>query len=97
MFLYVVGGSPGKGFPIHKPVQELNKEQESVLQKWIGDFFKMVEENLYKIQYRVMQARYRGRTKYPTCRGHTPAARCRVCESQRRRYCCPYATFQSAT
>ncbi len=58
-----------KGFPIHKPVQELNKEQESVLQRWIGDFFKMVEENLYKIQYRVMQARYRGRTKCPTCRG----------------------------
>lgn len=58
-----------KGFPIHKAVQELTKEQESILQKWIADFFKMVEENLYKIQYRVMQARYRGRTKCPTCRG----------------------------
>lgn len=58
-----------KGFPIHKAVQELSKEQEAILQKWIGDFFKMVEENLYKIQYRVMQARYRGRTKCPTCRG----------------------------
>jgi excinuclease ABC subunit A len=58
-----------KGFPIHKAVQELNPEQESVLQKWITDFFKMVEQNLYKIQYRVMQARYRGRTKCPTCRG----------------------------
>lgn len=58
-----------KGFPIHKAVQELSKEQEAVLQKWIADFFKMVEENLYKIQYRVMQARYRGRTKCPTCRG----------------------------
>jgi excinuclease ABC subunit A len=58
-----------KGFPIHKAIQELTKEQESILQKWIGDFFKMVEENLYKIQYRVMQARYRGRTKCPTCRG----------------------------
>ncbi len=58
-----------KGFPIHKPVMELSKEQESVLQRWIDDFFKMVEENLYKIQYRVMQARYRGRTKCPTCRG----------------------------
>ncbi|MFA6057099.1 MAG: excinuclease ABC subunit UvrA [Taibaiella sp.] len=57
-----------KGFPIHKAVQELTKEQEAILQKWIGDFFKMVEENLYKIQYRVMQARYRGRTKCPTCR-----------------------------
>jgi excinuclease ABC subunit A len=58
-----------KGFPIHKAVQELNPEQESILQKWIADFFKMVEQNLYKIQYRVMQARYRGRTKCPTCRG----------------------------
>jgi excinuclease ABC subunit A len=58
-----------KGFPIHKPIQELNKEQEAILQKWIDDFFKMVEQNLYKIQYRVMQARYRGRTKCPTCGG----------------------------
>lgn len=58
-----------KGFPIHKAVQELTKEQESILQKWIDDFFKMVEQNLYKIQYRVMQARYRGRTKCPTCQG----------------------------
>ncbi|WP_232831769.1 excinuclease ABC subunit UvrA [Taibaiella helva] len=58
-----------KGFPIHKAISELNAEQASVLQKWIDDFFKMVEENLYKIQYRVMQARYRGRTKCPTCRG----------------------------
>jgi excinuclease ABC subunit A len=58
-----------KGFPIHKAVQELTRDQESILQKWIADFFKMVEENLYKIQYRVMQARYRGRTKCPTCRG----------------------------
>ena len=58
-----------KGFPIHKAVQELSKEQEAILQKWIGDFFKMVEENLYKIQYRVMQARYRGRTKCATCGG----------------------------
>lgn len=58
-----------KGFPIHKPVHDLNKEQEAMLQKWIADFFKMVEENLYKIQYRVMHARYRGRTKCPSCGG----------------------------
>jgi len=35
----------------------------------IDDFFKFVEENLYKIQYRVMQARYRGKTVCPTCNG----------------------------
>lgn len=32
-------------------------------------FFKFVEENLYKIQYRVMQARYRGKTTCPVCKG----------------------------
>ncbi len=58
-----------KGFPIHKAIQELSKEQEAILQKWIDDFFKMVEQNLYKIQYRVMQARYRGRTRCGTCGG----------------------------
>jgi len=58
-----------KGFPIHKAVSDLNDAQLSVLQKWIDDFFRMVEENLYKVQYRVMQARYRGRTKCPTCGG----------------------------
>ncbi len=35
----------------------------------IRDFFAMVEQNLYKVQYRVMQARYRGRTTCPTCKG----------------------------
>ena len=35
----------------------------------INDFFEMVEQNLYKVQYRVMQARYRGRTTCPTCKG----------------------------
>lgn len=35
----------------------------------IDDFFQMISENLYKIQYRVMQARYRGRTTCPECHG----------------------------
>jgi len=64
-------------FPIHKPYRELSKEQKRFL--WRGDgtndfpsidnFFKMLEENLYKIQYRVMLARYRGKTTCPTCEG----------------------------
>jgi excinuclease ABC subunit A len=62
-------------FPIHKPVAELTDEQVQLL--WEGnehfyglnEFFKMVEQNLYKVQYRVMQARYRGRTTCPTCKG----------------------------
>ncbi|TAN17047.1 MAG: excinuclease ABC subunit A [Chitinophagaceae bacterium] len=62
-------------FPVHKPVKELTKEQYQVL--WTGneyfdginDFFKMVEENLYKVQYRVLQSRFRGRTLCPVCGG----------------------------
>lgn len=63
------------GFPVHKPYYELNDEQKSLL--WHGNseiygidaFFKMVEENLYKVQYRVMLARYRGKTVCPVCKG----------------------------
>ncbi|MBO9153434.1 excinuclease ABC subunit UvrA [Chitinophaga sp. GCM10012297] len=62
-------------FPIHKPIAELTDEQVKLL--WTGnehfyglnEFFKMVEQNLYKVQYRVLQARYRGRTICPTCNG----------------------------
>jgi len=62
-------------FPVHKPVSELTEEQYKVL--WTGnehfyglnEFFKMVEQNLYKVQYRVLQARYRGRTICPDCGG----------------------------
>jgi excinuclease ABC subunit A len=62
-------------FPIHKPFYELNEDQRSLL--WIGNkhfqglngFFKMLEENAYKIQYRVMLSRYRGKTHCPDCRG----------------------------
>jgi excinuclease ABC subunit A len=36
----------------------------------INDFFKEVEQNLYKVQYRVMLSRYRGRTVCPECEGH---------------------------
>lgn len=66
-----------KDFPVHKPYFQLTKEQKQYL--WKGDgsryfpsidsFFKMVEENLYKIQYRVMLSRYRGKTTCPTCEG----------------------------
>lgn len=66
-----------KDFPIHKPYFQLTREQKNFL--WKGDgkrsfpsitnFFKMVEENLYKIQYRVMLSRYRGKTLCPTCEG----------------------------
>lgn len=62
-------------FPIHRPYYELTSEEKDLL--WHGarglhgidDFFRFVEENLYKIQYRVMQARYRGKTTCPSCKG----------------------------
>ncbi len=62
-------------FPIHKPYKELNDEQLDQL--WNGtehtpsiySFFEYLEEKSYKIQYRVMLSRYRGRTKCPDCKG----------------------------
>lgn len=62
-------------FPIHRPYYELTEKEKDLL--WHGakgvhgidDFFKYVEENLYKIQYRVMLARYRGKTVCPACKG----------------------------
>ena len=65
-----------KEFPIHKPINELTKEQ--LHQLWngvdkafgINDFFKEVEQNLYKVQYRVLQSRYRGRTECYDCKGY---------------------------
>jgi excinuclease ABC subunit A len=62
-------------FPVHTPYQELTKEQRRLLWKgnkhfWgIDDFFAELEEKMYKIQNRVMMARYRGKTKCPTCEG----------------------------
>lgn len=62
-------------FPVHKPVIELSKKDYDLL--WKGNqyfeglnaFFKMLEKETYKIQYRVMLARYRGKTLCPDCRG----------------------------
>ena len=64
-------------FPIHTPYYKLTDKQKEMLWKGtsyfggIDDFFKFIEENQYKIQYRVMLARYRGKTT------------CRVCQSSR--------------
>lgn len=63
------------GFPVHKPYADLTRAEKDQLWHGIGTFkgidgfFKMVEENLYKIQYRVMLARYRGKTLCPECHG----------------------------
>ena len=63
-------------FPVHKPIADLTKKQLAVL--WEGNehaqginaFFKEVEQNLYKVQYRVLLSRYRGRTNCYECKGY---------------------------
>ncbi|MCU0428511.1 MAG: excinuclease ABC subunit UvrA [Cytophagaceae bacterium] len=62
-------------FPIHRPYNELNKEEKKLL--WTGnkyfqgltEFFNYLETQTHKIQYRVMLSRYRGKTACPECRG----------------------------
>ena len=63
-------------FPVHQPIIELTDDQLRVLWEGneyangINDFFKEVEQNLYKVQYRVLLSRYRGRTLCPDCKGY---------------------------
>lgn len=62
-------------FPIHRAYSDLTSEQQELL--WTGnkyfrglnDFFTELEEQTYKIQYRVMLSRYRGKTDCPECKG----------------------------
>jgi len=62
-------------FPIHRPYNELSEAEQRLL--WTGNkhfegldaYFKWVSEQTHKIQYRVLQSRYRGRTTCPDCRG----------------------------
>lgn len=62
-------------FPVHTPYYDLTPEQKRLV--WTGNeyfeginaFFKSVEEQAYKIQYRVMLSRYRGKTICPECEG----------------------------
>ena len=71
------------GFPIFTPYYQLSQKEKDMLwhglpsekkkdiheQVSIDAFFQMVKENQYKIQYRVMMSRYRGKTTCPTCHG----------------------------
>jgi len=65
-----------EGFPIHQPILKLTKAQLQQLWKGVGkaygidDFFKDVEAHLYKVQFRVLLSRYRGRTDCPDCQGY---------------------------
>lgn len=70
-----IHSTANRDFPIHRPYFKLTEKEKDLL--WHGApgvmgidaFFKMLEENQYKIQYRVMLARYRGKTTCPTCKG----------------------------
>lgn len=63
-------------FPIHKPIIDLSDAELKLLwegnehAQGINDFFKEVEANLYKVQYRVLLSRYRGRTTCTDCHGY---------------------------
>jgi len=66
-----------KDFPVHRAIEDLTTQEYELL--WNGDesagiyginqFFSFVQDNIYKIQYRVLQSRYRGNTKCPDCNG----------------------------
>jgi excinuclease ABC subunit A len=62
-------------FPVHKPIADLTDKQYEILWEGvdgigINAFFKDVESQLYKVQYRVLLSRYRGRTNCPDCKGY---------------------------
>jgi len=62
-------------FPIHRQYNQLTEKEQRLL--WTGnkyfrgldEFFKEMEAQTYKIQYRVMLSRYRGKTTCPECKG----------------------------
>ncbi len=74
---YFVNSAYKVDFPIHRAYYNLSYEEKDIL--WngrhehdiygINDFFQMLEKNLYKIQNRVMLARYRGKTECFACKG----------------------------
>ena len=71
----LIMASPKFKFPIHRPINELTPQEYELL--WTGNshfdgintFFKEIESQSYKIQYRVMLSRYRGKTLCPDCKG----------------------------
>ena len=71
-FIHSVSGTD---FPIHRPYKELTEQQRKLL--WEGSpsfpgingFFRWVATQQQKIQYRIMMARYRGKTICPDCQG----------------------------
>ncbi|HCQ17220.1 MAG TPA: excinuclease ABC subunit A [Cryomorphaceae bacterium] len=70
-----IRGASKANFPIHRPYFELTDKEKDML--WSGskhfrgldEFFKYIESKSYKIQYRVMLSRYRGKTRCHVCKG----------------------------
>ena len=72
-----VRASEPLGFPIHRPYKELTEAEQNLL--WYGDeehgvrgiydFFREIEWMQYKMHFRIMLARYRGRSRCPECKG----------------------------
>jgi excinuclease ABC subunit A len=71
----VIKGAIKADFPIHRAYNDLDEKEKNMLWKGtkyfqgIDDFFEDVERQLYKIQYRVLLSRFRGRKVCPDCRG----------------------------
>ncbi len=71
----LINSSHNFDFPIHRSYYELSNKERKLL--WTGNkyfegltsFFKHLESQAYKIQYRVMLSRYRGKTVCPDCNG----------------------------
>ena len=72
---HFVANASKSDFPIHRPIAELDERELNLL--WYGDdhlnglfdFFDYLQSKSYKIHYRIMMSRYRGKTKCPDCRG----------------------------
>jgi excinuclease ABC subunit A len=70
-----IQGSSKNNFPIHRAISDLTEAELSLLWKGdknvsgLDDFFQYLQENSYKIQYRVMLSKYRGKTTCPSCLG----------------------------
>jgi len=71
----LISNSVNFNFPIHRPYNDLTDKEKEIL--WTGneyfrglnEFFKYIERKTYKIQYRVLLSRYRGKTTCPDCKG----------------------------
>ena len=69
---YFIQGAHRLNFPVHKPYYELSEKEKETLwncERGIYAFFNHLEEKKYKIQNRVMIARYTGKTRCPLCHG----------------------------